>query len=93
MATMTVRLGLEGQVQGVGLRAWLVRQATELGVSGWVRNCSDGSVEALASGDIVAVEAFVAACAVGPKGAHVSTVRRTPAKDDGSRGFRQKATL
>ena len=93
MSTMTVRLVLEGQVQGVGFRAWIVRQATELGVAGWVRNCSDGSVEALASGDIVAVEAFVAACGVGPREAHVSTVRRTPAKDDGSRGFRQKATL
>lgn len=93
MSTMTVRLVLEGQVQGVGFRAWIVRRATALGVAGWVRNCADGSVEALASGDIVAVEAFIAACGVGPSEAHVSTVRRTPAKDDGSRGFRQKATL
>jgi acylphosphatase len=93
MSTMTVRLVLEGQVQGVGLRAWIVRRATELGVAGWVRNCSDGTVEALASGDIVAVEAFVAACGVGPSGAQVSAVRRSPDKDDGSQGFRQKVTL
>ncbi|MDB5495782.1 MAG: putative acylphosphatase [Phenylobacterium sp.] len=93
MSTITVRLVVEGQVQGVGFRAWMVRRATALGVAGWVRNCSDGSVEALASGDIAAVEAFVAACGVGPEGARVRAVRRSPAQDDGSRGFRQKATL
>ncbi|MDB5476986.1 MAG: acylphosphatase [Phenylobacterium sp.] len=90
---MTVRLILEGRVQGVGFRAWIVREATALGVTGWVRNRADGSVETLASGEIVAVEAFVVACGVGPDAAQVRTVRRSPARDDGSEGFRQKATL
>lgn len=93
MQTITVSVILEGKVQGVGFRAWLVQQAADCGVAGWVLNRSDGSVEALATGDIVAVEAFVSACGVGPPAAHVRTVRRGPGKDDGSVGFRQKATM
>lgn len=64
-----------GQVQGVSFRAWTRERAQELGVSGWVRNRSDGSVEALVSGPNEAVEALIAKLHEGPSAAKVETVR------------------
>jgi acylphosphatase len=52
-------LRMEGRVQGVGYRDWMVQEATRLGLHGWVRNRPDGSVEALVSGDEDAVEALL----------------------------------
>ena len=46
MAECARRLRLTGRVQGVFFRAWAQGHARELGVSGWIRNCPDGSVEA-----------------------------------------------
>lgn len=48
--TTSVRLRIIGRVQGVWFRGWAVDQARELGLSGWVRNRGDGSVEALLAG-------------------------------------------
>ena len=42
----SVRAVISGRVQGVWYRAWTEKEATERGLSGWVRNCSDGTVEA-----------------------------------------------
>lgn len=44
------RLTVRGRVQGVGFRAWTVREAKALGLDGWVRNRRDGTVEVLACG-------------------------------------------
>ena len=46
-----VRAVVEGRVQGVGFRYWTVQVARELGITGWVRNCPDYSVEIFAEGD------------------------------------------
>jgi acylphosphatase len=54
---------------------------------GWVRNCSDGSVEALATGARATVAAFVEACRRGPRAARVNGVSLSDANDDGSLGF------
>ena len=45
------RAVVEGRVQGVGFRYWTVQVARELGITGWVRNCPDYSVEIFAEGD------------------------------------------
>jgi acylphosphatase len=87
MAGKAVRLRITGRVQGVGYRLWATRTAAGLGLRGWVRNCSDGSVEALATGAPEAVAALVEACRQGPRGAHVSAVTVAEAEDDGSLGF------
>lgn len=65
---------VRGRVQGVGFR-WFVRErARELRLTGWVRNCPDGSVEVVAVGDQNALQRLRAAVTSGPPGAHVSHV-------------------
>ncbi len=81
--TSAVRLTVRGRVQGVWYRASAKRRAVHLGVTGWVRNSPDGTVEALACGDVEALEAFVAWCRQGPDFARVDdvTVVPTPAAE------------
>ncbi|MGA1498153.1 MAG: acylphosphatase, partial [Steroidobacteraceae bacterium] len=55
------RLHIQGRVQGVFYRQWTVETATGLGLQGWVRNRSDGTVEAQVQGDEAAVESFIEA--------------------------------
>ncbi len=69
-----VRLRVHGRVQGVWFRASAVTEAERLGLRGWVRNLSDGSVEAHAQGDARAVDDLIAWCRVGPSGAEVTEV-------------------
>ncbi len=68
------RVVVEGYVQGVGYREFTRRAALRLGVSGWVRNRSDGAVEALICGPPVAVEALVVEMQSGPRSAVVKSV-------------------
>ncbi len=89
----TVRhLRIRGTVQGVSYRWNMVQQAQRLGVSGWVRNRSDGSVEALAAGPAQAVEALLAWARQGPPGARVTEVDVQPA-EGAFDGFAQHPTL
>jgi acylphosphatase len=93
-ATMEiVRLKITGRVQGVGYRLWATRIAASLGLRGWVRNRSDGSVEALVIGPPESTAAMVDASWKGPIGAHVAEVIAVPDKDDGSVGFAALPTL
>jgi acylphosphatase len=93
MPRTAVRLQIQGRVQGVGFRWWTVRQAQALGVTGWVRNRRDGSVEVLAIGEPKALEALIDACGRGPAGAEVRSLTQSPAEDDGSAGFEERATF
>jgi acylphosphatase len=83
----TVHLRITGTVQGVGYRFWAIQTATKLGLRGWVRNRTDGSVEALVTGPPEAVAAMVEASREGPYGARVTDVTVTPDRDDGAAGF------
>ena len=65
---------IRGRVQGVGYRAWAEVTALELGVRGWVRNCRDGSVEAVLAGSEEAVLTMIELCRDGPPGATVEAV-------------------
>ena len=97
MPTLTRRLSIQGRVQGVGFRWQLTQEAEKLGLGGWVRNRSDGSVEALISGPPEAVAALTAWAHRGPPQAHVVRViwqdeADGTAADPGSR-FTQRPTL
>jgi acylphosphatase len=89
----TLRLRIEGSVQAVGFRHFATVEARRLGLDGWVRNRSDGTVEALASGETRAVEAFVSLCMRGPSGCKVTNVDLHSADPPAERGFRSRATV
>ena len=76
-ATVRVR----GKVQGVFFRYSAKLEANRLGLTGWIRNCEDGDVQAIVEGPRKQVVEFVAWCRVGPPGAMVSEVlvNETPA--------------
>jgi acylphosphatase len=65
---------ITGLVQGVGFRAWTEQQASALKLSGWVRNCENGDVEAVFSGSHENVQAMIALCREGPRHARVERV-------------------
>lgn len=69
-----VRLTASGQVQGVFFRASTRDEARRLGVTGWVRNRSDGTVEAEAQGAAEAVDALIDFCRQGPGHATVTAL-------------------
>ena len=69
-----VHLIVRGRVQGVYFRASARDRARQLGLRGWVRNCPDGTVEAVAEGSPDALEAFVTWCHRGPAYAKVEAV-------------------
>ena len=89
----TLRLRIEGFVQAVGYRNFIIDEARRLGVDGWVRNRSDGTVEALASGNTKTVEAFVAVCMRGPSGASVKNVELHKADAPSERGFHRRPSV
>ena len=77
-----------GFVQGVGFRFAVERAASSRQVSGWVRNRSDGAVEAVFEGERQDVEALVDFCRHGPRGAEVERVEVEEQSAEGLGGFR-----
>jgi acylphosphatase len=66
---------IEGRVQGVNFRYFVTQKAYGLGVTGWVRNCYDGSVEVLAEGQRSKLENLISALRQGPPSAVVTGVK------------------
>ena len=79
---------IRGRVQGVGFRYWTRGEAERLGVSGWVKNRTDGSVEAELEGDPAAVDELLDALGHGPRGASVDGIDVSHRPPDGTSGFR-----
>lgn len=86
------RLRIHGLVQGVSYRDWAVRAALSRGLTGWVRNLRDGSVEALVVGEADAVEAFTADCRRGPVAARVDRIEQQEESVTRIEGFTVRAT-
>ena len=85
---MTARLiRITGRVQGVGYRDWLLAEARRLGLSGWVRNRRDGSVEALLDGDEPSIGQMLTACRAGPSAAQVVAIEEDFAEPPDQPGF------
>jgi acylphosphatase len=84
---ITRHLIIEGLVQGVGYRAVMGVEAQRLGLSGWVRNRTDGSVEAVVQGPGAMIELLVAWARHGPPAARVSAVRVAAVEAGQARGF------
>jgi acylphosphatase len=78
---------VRGFVQGVFFRDSVRRQATALGVHGWVQNTHDGAVEAVFEGEPEAVERLVEFCRRGPRGARVDDVEVSEESVEGLSGF------
>jgi acylphosphatase len=76
----TLHLVIHGRVQGVFFRQSMLREAQFLAVSGWVRNLSDGKVEAIVQGESNAVDAIVRWAQRGPERASVERVEILPAE-------------
>lgn len=69
-----VYIKIKGRVQGIGFRYWAVKTARKLGLSGWVRNEADGSVEILMAGKEEQVDKMILACQHGPELSRVDSV-------------------
>ena len=72
--TLTVNRKITGKVQGVGFRYFVLRQAQELGINGWVSNKPNGDVEALAQGEKEGLDHFIAKVKQGPAFSSVEDV-------------------
>ena len=81
MAEKAVEARIRGRVQGVNYRAWAQAEAEARGLRGWVRNCPDGSVEALFVGPGGTVDEMLELCREGPTVARVDAVEARDAAE------------
>jgi len=83
---LTRHLRVRGRVQGVGYRNYIAYKAGVLGIRGWVRNRSDGSVEAMVQGPAAAVAEIIRCAERGPRAAQVDRLETADGSGDFS-GF------
>jgi acylphosphatase len=92
MSKIAVHVRIEGRVQGVWFRAWTEKSANELGLTGWVRNCRDGTVEAVFCGAQVQVDQMIEQCHEGPSAAQVDRINVESEADQSYLGFEKRPT-
>jgi acylphosphatase len=78
------RVVIHGRVQGVGYRAWVEAETTAIGLSGFVRNHRDGTVEAMFCGASNVVADMIERCRRGPRHAQVTQIEMLDVDDDAS---------
>ena len=93
MAETTRRLRIHGHVQGVFYRAWSAEEARALGLAGWVRNRSDGTVEMLLSGPEEAVARMIERCRQGPPAARVERIDVEESDEPAPAAFEKRRTV
>jgi acylphosphatase len=93
MAMTMQRVVVQGRVQGVGFRAWVSSNARKRGLKGWVRNLSNGAVEAVFAGEPDLVEQMVKDCWDGPLVSRVLSVIAEPCQEAVGDYFEQKPTV
>lgn len=89
----TVHLRIEGRVQGVYFRGWAAENAKAHGLTGWVRNRRDGSVEALFHGDSANVARMIELCRAGPRDARVESIEIIQEGGAGPERFEVRPTI
>lgn len=91
---VAVRVVIRGRVQGVWFRAWTESVARDLCLDGWVRNRSDGTVEAVFAGPVPVIDRMINNCREGPPAAEVEAVEQEPIDAEPliGTGFRKKPT-
>ena len=87
MSVTALHVIVEGRVQGVGFRTYVEREARVRSLRGWVRNRSDGSVEAVFMGEEEDVQSMIVACHRGPRMSLVRDVKTEPQPPGDWRGF------
>lgn len=87
MTDRHVHVVVEGKVQGVWFRAWTEKAANRHGLAGWVRNRSDGTVEAVFSGPPDSIDIMLTDCRGGPPLAQVTGLHVTDCDAPGTKGF------
>jgi acylphosphatase len=81
------RVVVSGRVQGVFFREWTRRTAERRGVAGWVRNCADGTLEAVFEGEARDVDSMIESVGLGPPDARVAEVQAHDEQPEGLQGF------
>src|SRR3546814_16089248 len=84
------RLRIHGRVQGVFYRNWTVQTARSLGLSGWVRNRRDGTVEAVVAGSEADIKRFISLAHAGPPAAHVTRIDDSDEDEDAFSSFEKR---
>ncbi|MBV9330635.1 MAG: acylphosphatase [Alphaproteobacteria bacterium] len=92
-APTALRFRIEGFVQAVGYRHFVISEANRIGLDGWIRNRSDGTVEVLACGETGKVEELAQLCMRGPPGARVTSVEMDKADPPDEKGFHRRPSV
>lgn len=91
--TKAIHLIIHGRVQGVGFRAWFASNAKKHELDGWVRNRTDGTVEAVICGDIVHMEQMIKATHKGSLASKVTQLEQSDIHELPARGFVKRDTV